>query len=147
MKKNYRKYIIFTFLLIMLYCLFTPNVMAATDWSKICDQNDVKQAFKIAGYVVQLARWIVPLILIVLGMVDFGKAAISSDDKAISKATAALVRRFIAGVVVFFIPTIVLAILNVIDITNGIEEKSDTTFGQCTKCLFDPSDSCDVEES
>lgn len=114
----------------------------AQDWDSLCADEGIKQAVKIVGYIIQLIRWIVPLIIIVLGMVDFGKAAISNDDKSVTKATTALIRRIVAGVVVFFIPTIILAILNVIQVTKGIEEETDTTFGACTKCLFDPYNEC-----
>lgn len=117
-----------------------PNV----DYESICSNNNIKSAFKTIGYVIQIVRWIVPLMLIVLGMIDFGKAAIASDDTALSKASSTLIRRFVAGLVVFFIPTIVMAILNALEITNGIEDETDTQFGACTKCLFDPFNSCNT---
>ena len=106
------------------------------DWNRPCEDENVMQAFVIIGKVVQVAKSVVPLIIIVLGMVDFGKAVASNDDKAISKAAAALIRRFIAGVVVFFIPTIILAILNLLGITNNMENNE--SFGTCTVCVLKP---------
>lgn len=112
----------------------------------LCAKNDVKQAMKIIGYVILVIRWIAPLIIIVLGMVDFGKAAISNDENALKKATGALVRRIVAGVAIFLIPTIILAILNAIEVTQGIENKNDSEFGPCTRCLFDPLNDCEIKK-
>ena len=68
------------------------------------------------GHVVTIIKIVIPLILIVLGMLDLGKAVIASDDKAISKAVSALVKRFIAAVVMFFIPTIVSAVFSALSV-------------------------------
>lgn len=116
------------------------------NYNSLCENRNIKQTMKLIGYLVQVIRWIVPLIIIVLGMIDFGKATIESDDKALSKATASLIRRLVAGVVVFFIPTIVLGLLNAIEITKGIEDETNSQFGACTKCIFGAHKSgyCDI---
>lgn len=114
------------------------------NYDSLCSDNDIKSAVKIVGYIFLVIKWIVPLIIIVLGMIDFGKAAISNDEKAVNKATGALIRRFIAGIVIFFIPTIIMAALNAIQISKGIEKDTNTTFGACTKCLFDPVNNCTI---
>ncbi len=105
------------------------------DYHSLCNNDGIRHAVKIIGYVISICKWVVPLIIIVLGMIDFSKAVISSDEKAISKATSSLIKRFIAGVVVVLVPTIVMAILNAIKVTNGLEN---TEFGECTTCLFNP---------
>ena len=69
-------------------------------------------------------------------MIDFFKAVTSDDEKAISKATQSLVRRLISGVIIFFIPSLLWALLNVIDITDGIHDLNNTEFGICTKCIL-----------
>ena len=67
--------------------------------------------WQLAGYVLFAIKIIVPLIIIVLGIIDFAKASLSSDDKAVSKAAASLLNRFIIGVAVFFVPTVVSIVL------------------------------------
>ncbi len=52
--------------------------------------------------VIDLIKLITPIILIVLGMVDYGKATMSNDENAMKKSSAAFVRRVIAAVVIFF---------------------------------------------
>lgn len=49
----------------------------------------------------------IPIILIIMGSIDLGKAVLSSDEKAIKGAQGALVKRCIAAVAVFFVVTIV----------------------------------------
>lgn len=139
-----KKYLKIFSILVILIIVFSPNFVYAADYERICYEPGVMNAMKIIGYVILVCRWIVPLIIIVLGMIDYGKAAVSNDDKALNKATAALIRRFVAGVLVFLIPTIIVAILNITistDISLEGEGKTtigDTNFGHCTKCLFDP---------
>ncbi len=98
----------------------------------------IRKAARIIGYVIAIAKWIVPMILIIFGIVDFTKASISSDDKALSKATSSLLKRLVAGIIVVFIPTIAIAILNFIEVSKGITDESNPNFAACTKCIFNP---------
>lgn len=54
----------------------------------------------------------VPIILIIMGAIDLGKAVLSSDDKEIKGATSKLIKRCIAAVAVFFVVTIVTLLMN-----------------------------------
>ncbi len=56
----------------------------------------------------------IPIILILMGTIDLGKAVLSSDDKAIKESTSKLVKRVIAAVAVFFVVTIVKLIMGII---------------------------------
>ncbi len=96
--------------------------------------------WQVLGYVVVIFKIVIPLLLIILGMVDLGKAVISSDDKAISKAVGQLVRRFIAAIVVFFIPTIVSALFNALAIMNDSEQAD---YNVCVQCVTNVG-SCDT---
>lgn len=94
--------------------------------------SDTANIWNVLGYVVTVIKIIIPLILIILGMVDLGKAVVSSDDKAISKSVSALIKRFIAAVVLFFIPTIVSALFNAIDLMNSTDEAD---YNICVQCV------------
>lgn len=94
--------------------------------------------WEIVGWLVVVIKIVIPLILIVLGMVDLGKAVVASDDKAINKSVTTLIKRFIAAVVVFFVPTIVSALFNALQITN----LNDGDAGICLKCVLDVNN-CD----
>lgn len=134
----------------ILITIFIPNLVYATNYDSICYEPGVMNAMKIIGYVVMVCKWVVPLIIIIFGMMDYTKAVASNDDKALNKATAALIRRIVAGIFVFLIPTIIIAILNItvktdIDVNNEKTTIGDTNFGKCTKCIFDPNNCNDSE--
>lgn len=59
---------------------------------------------------------IVPILLILLGILDFAKAVISSKEDEMRKAQGTFVKRVIAAVVIFFIPLLVDIIMGFADI-------------------------------
>lgn len=80
----------------------------------ICDLTEVKKIMRIIKIVILLIRIAVPIILIVVGMLDFMKATSSGDDATLKKTLSQFVRRIIAAVLVFLIPTFVSAIFTLI---------------------------------
>ena len=97
--------------------------------ANFCEQT--ANIWQILGYVVTVIKIIIPLILIVLGMIDLGKAVISSDDKAISKSVSTLIKRFIAAVIMFFIPTIVSALFSALTIGDVTSDDANI----CLQCV------------
>ncbi len=98
--------------------------------------------WKVIGYIVLILKIVIPLLLIVFGMVDLGKAVVSSDDKAISKAVGTLIKRFIAAVIVFFVPTLVNALFKVLNITTAVSDD----FTVCVTCVTDVN-SCNTSQA
>ena len=49
----------------------------------------------------------IPILLIVFGTIDLGKAVISSDEKEVKQAQSRLIKRCIYAVAIFFIVTLV----------------------------------------
>ena len=56
----------------------------------------------------------IPILLIVFGTIDLGKAVISSDDKEVKQAQSRLIKRCIYAVAIFFITTIVSIIMSLV---------------------------------
>ena len=56
-----------------------------------------------------------PIILLVMGSVDFGQAVISQDKEALNKAFSKFVKRAIICVAIFFLPIIIEYLLNHLD--------------------------------
>ena len=52
----------------------------------------------------------VPILLIVLGTVDFAKAVIVNDQDAVKKAGSSFAKRCIAGIIIFFLPLLITII-------------------------------------
>ena len=100
---------------------------------------DTANIWNVLGYVVTIIKIVIPLILIILGMIDLGKAVISSEEKAMSKSVSALLKRFIAAVIVFFIPTIVSALFNALAL---MSDATKADYNVCVQCLT--GGSCDT---
>ena len=106
-----------------------------------CNQTNIKKVFRALGFVITIIKIAVPILLIVFGSIDFGKAVISSKDDEIKKALHSLTIRAIAGIVIFLIPTMINFVVKLV----GGEDVYNTTFGPCTKCILTPS-ACEIEE-
>lgn len=65
----------------------------------------------LVNYVLKYVRIIVPMIIIVLGMLDLGKAVVSGNEDQMRKAQKTFVMRIIAGIAVFFAPVVVNAVM------------------------------------
>ena len=87
---------------ILLVILFLPLNVSAAELN-FCGRT--APIWQFVGYFLVALKIVIPLIIIVLGVIDFATAVVSSDDKAISSATKGLFKRLIVGVVIFFIPT------------------------------------------
>ena len=94
--------------------------------------------WKFVGNILSVFKIVIPLLIIIFGMIDLGKAVVASKDDEIKKAAKQLLMRLIAGVVMFFVPTIVGFAFGLAD---GINEGSD--YGVCETCITNPS-SCPV---
>ena len=56
----------------------------------------------------------IPILLIVLGTIDLGKAVISSDEKEVKASQNRLIKRFIYAAAVFFVVTFVTVVMNIV---------------------------------
>lgn len=65
----------------------------------------------------------IPILLLVLGTIDLGKAVISSDEKEVKAAQSRLIKRFIYAAAVFFVTSLVSILMNIV--SNG--DQGDTT--------------------
>ena len=94
--------------------------------------------WQIVGMALIVFKIIIPILLIVWGMLDLGKAVIAAKDDEIKKATKSLAMRAISAVVIFFIPTIVNAVLGMI--SNFSASGAQEDWNVCRKCITNPND-------
>lgn len=88
------------------------------------------------GYVLMVFKIVIPLLLIIFGMIDLGKAVIASKDDEIKKATKSLAMRAVSAVVIFFIPTLVGIVMGVVGSFGDVKEDFDI----CKACISNPLD-------
>ncbi len=99
--------------------------------------SDSASIWQVVGYFLLVFKIVIPILLIIFGMVDLGKAVISSDDKAVSKAATSLLKRVIAGVCIFFVPTIVGLVFNMVGNFSEVKDQ----YKICSKCISSPTSS------
>lgn len=114
--------------LIISVILFTPTVYAANPYC-----TGLKSTFKFIGEIVRLAKIIIPLVIIAFGMMDLFKAVVGSKDGEITKSLKALVFRLVAGVCVFFLPTIVEFVFSWVD---GWTNDYENSYQECATCIL-----------
>ena len=61
-----------------------------------------------------LVQIIIPICLIIFGTIDLGKAVIASDEKEVKAAQSRLLKRFIYAALIFFVVTLVSALMSII---------------------------------
>ena len=69
--------------------------------ASICEMSSLDPIWNIVGFIVK-AIWIgVPILLIIFGMIDLGKAVIASKEDEVKKAWKAFGRRLLVAIAVF----------------------------------------------
>lgn len=96
----------------------------------ICTMDNLDPLWNVLGFLIKTIWYGVPVLLIVLGMVDLGKAVVASKEDEVKKATKAFGKRFLYAVGVFLVVWIVTIVLNLVANLGG--DKVDGTAGWST---------------
>ena len=75
--------------------------------------------------IIPIIQIVIPIVLIVLGTIDLGKAVIASDDKKVKEAQSMLIKRAIYAAAIFFVTTIVTVLMGIV--ATGVDDKKETT--------------------
>lgn len=84
---------------------------------------------KVIVSIMKVVTIIIPIALIVFGTIDLGKAVIASDEKEVKAAQKRLIQRFIYAALVFFVPTLVYFVMNMV--ASGAEDQDTTSWRGC----------------
>ena len=95
--------------------------------------------WQMVGKFLFILKILVPIIIIILGIIEFGKAALSGDEKANTTSFKTLMMKIITGIMIFFIPTVLDFALSMVQGTKDVALK----YEGCTTCMLDPfSEDC-----
>lgn len=92
------------------------------------------QTWRFLGYLLFILKIIVPIAIIIMGSIDLGKAVVANDSDQMKKSTSLFIKRIIAGIIIFFIPTIVNIVFNLIGNYGNVSRD----YTDCFNCLLDP---------
>lgn len=97
--------------------------------------------WQLVGRILTIFKIVIPILILIFGMIDLGKAVIASKDDEIKKAAKSLLMRVIAGLVIFFIPTLIGFVFTIVDAFNEVNNDYQT----CATCITHPwGTSCDT---
>lgn len=91
---------------------------------------------KLTSTIVDLIKIGVPVLLIIFGMLDFGKAVMAQKEDEIKKAQTLFIKRLLSAALVFFVFIIVELVFNLV--ASG---ESDTIW-KCVDCFINGIESC-----
>ena len=97
---------------------------------------EAKEVLGFIGWILTFFKVAIPIVIIAYGMLDLGKAVVASKDDEIKKQTKQLLIRAIAGIFIFFIPTLVLFLFGAIGSYTTAE--AEASFDLCRTCVLEP---------
>lgn len=103
----------------------------------VCSDATVLQVMGIVRLIMNVICIVIPIVLIIIGSFDLFKAVTAAKEDKIKESQKILIKRIIAAVIVFLVPTIVTVLMNLI----GVNEwktcwnEADGSF----KEIFDPN--------
>ena len=83
----------------------------------------------IISTVILIIKIVVPILLIIFGMLDLGKAVVASKEDEIKKGQQTFIKRAVAAVIVFFVIQIVQIIVRFVS-------GNDATIANCFNCFI-----------
>ena len=98
----------------------TPN--SGTSYATVScgGVDDIPAALPVLfSNVINIVKIAVPIILIIMGMLDFGKAVTSQDEKTMKESQTKFVKRIIGSICVFLVITIVQFAFRVINVDDS----------------------------
>lgn len=121
--KKYKK-----FLLLLLLIPLSVNA-ESINYVACGESTDIPASLPVlSSNLINAVKIAVPIILIIMGMIDFFKATVASDEKAMNESKQKFIKRAIAAVVVFLVIAIVQLSFNFLSNYNDIG-------GNITSCM------------
>lgn len=103
-------------------------------YSSPCANPHFLKPFRFMGRIFMVVKIVIPLLLIIFGVWDFSKAVIGSKDDEMKKAIHSLLYRAISGIVIFFLPTLIHLVFQLVDSFNQYE----SDYAKCSLCITSP---------
>ena len=79
----------------------------------ICSEPRVLEVMRIVNIIILIIKIAIPIILIVIGMLDFAKAVSVGADDALPNSIKTFVKRIIVAILIFLIPTFISIIFSI----------------------------------
>ena len=103
--------------------------------------TDTSEILQLVGWALTIFKIAIPLIIIALGLVDLGKAAVSAKPEEVKKCATSLLWRLVGGVAIFFVPTVIMAAFGFVSGFSGAKSAV-SDWNTCYNCVVSPWSGC-----
>ena len=141
MGDSMNKKIIKCLLLILLFifvCIINVVYADAVADVSFCESPGVLRTMKIIGILLVLVKVLLPIILIIMSIIDFGKSAVAGNAEDLKKNAITFLKRCAAGAIILVLPTFINYIFD-----NLVDRGSDAEYRACATCILNTSE-CDI---
>lgn len=125
---------------VVLACICMSMLINVSADKEIVAENfctDMSKTLQLVGFFLVVVKIVVPLLVVIMGSLDFYHIVMSGKDSDLKKEALILGKRVLMGVIVFLMPSIVNLAVNTLDNNPNADYKV------CVDCLTKPS-SCPV---
>lgn len=123
-------------ILVFMFCFITQvkaGSFSTNEVIEVCGFDYVPDKLpNFTSSLFNIIKVLVPIILIVMGMLDFTKAMMASDEDKMKKSQKSFTTRLLASIIIFLIMAVVQFVFRTID--SGISYKNG--FNKCMNCLL-----------
>ena len=91
--------------------------------------ENLRPIISVIKAVVSIFQFVIPVLLILFGLIDLGKAVIAGKEDEMKKAQTTLIKRVIYAIALFLVVTIVIFVMGLLPV--GGDDGVDTTWEQC----------------
>ncbi len=99
-----------------------------------CEDENIVKVFTFLGYIVLIAKILVPILIIALATFDLYRAVVSNEDEELGNQIKVVIRRIITGILIFLIPTIVKIGMSFVNNWKDVEHD----YEKCLTCVLEP---------
>lgn len=111
------------------------------DASNFCRNS--ASIWRLLGVVINVFKIAIPIIIVLLALLDLGKAVMAGEEKEIKATQKLLIKRLVYGVLIFFVVTLVQMIFGLIGVDVRADGKVIKDSSICWACATNPgSDTC-----
>ena len=72
------------------------------------------EIWQLVGKIINIIKIVIPIIIVVLAMLDLGKAVMAQKEDEIKKGQNTFIKRLVAAAIVFFVVTIVTMLIGLV---------------------------------
>ena len=94
---------------------------------------DTVYTVRVIGYLITIAKILIPIIIIVSSIVPFFDAVVKGNDKGLSEASIKLLKKIGAGIIILIVPTIINALIEIF-----VKKDYSSSFYVCKECMYEP---------